>query len=65
MACTRKVTPFRIIGRGSFEEGRVSVADPHGKKSIFDDWYCEIFPYVFTFVCCLLLKIYLKFLCFE
>ena len=51
MACSGKLTPFRIIGGGSLEEGNVSVAGPHGDQFIFADWYRKNFPFVFAFAC--------------
>ena len=39
VACARKVTPFRIIGEGSLERGRVYVAGPHGEQFVFANRY--------------------------
>ena len=50
MACAGKVTPFRLIGRGLFEEVYVSISGHHGENFIFVDWRCDIFPSVSTFV---------------
>ena len=50
MALARKGNPFRIIGRGSFEEEYVSVPGIHGVQFIFTDWYYELSLPVFIFV---------------
>ena len=49
VACAGKVTPLRIIGGRSNEEGRVSIAGPHGDNFIFANPYRDIFTSVFAF----------------
>ena len=49
VACARNVSPSRIIGGGSIEEGRVSVAGTHGEQFIFTYQYREPSTFVFAF----------------
>ena len=43
MACTGKITPLIVTGRGLFEEVRISAAGPHGEQLILPIFIVNFF----------------------